>query len=1036
MALRENTTRIQFAGGIERKMGSQSVPTARLLGLEDAVFTKAVSLTKRDGYESLGQAVLGSATPYDLERGLAARGPELVLFAEGTSYSYVEGVSAWSEVADGVMSIRQSDRALVKTISNQSSGDYAESSGIAMVAWEDSRGGVYYAVMEADGGRVIIPSTLADVHGSRPRCVRSGDNLILLWADAGGQLFSIVVDPAQPHHAGPTNLVADDLVVALPNFDAVDSTNGTQSGAGLVWNAKGASLGFGLIRVAWLTPAGLVGSGVTGWATPLDIPTTGEPTAGPVIDVFSSGKDWAVVWGVGTASYSTVATSTPNTGAISQSYAYTTGSPGTFVSIGRMAVNARGDGSGAVSMDVWCEQRNSPVRKSYVSHSLVDNAGTWTAATRLYYRSCCLASSAWCDTPTGGTARGFVTLLHSTPLQSTYLTVRDDGLLVAQTLPGNAGDAPGHRLPRVTDTDGDRAYRYVGTYKTKLNALNNDVFTESGPRLVRLDFNAADAYQTVYVGRNLYLGSAITQMYDGVSWVETTPVYAPDWETTEAIAGEGSAPAGLTAGLRNYVFWYEATLATGDIIRGPVSKPLQVTTTAAPFAEVTIAVPTLTISAWGRVGSVREGLRVCAARTIDGDTATYYRITSLDPSTAGAANGYVANDQTADSVDILDDLSDADLILKEPIYTTGDIPSNDALGTSGIIFEGKNRIFVGSSSNANAVYFSQEQAEGYAAEFTPELSIVVPQTGGAVTGGVVLDDKVLLAKATAVYVVVGPGPLPNPAAGGEWSTPAGLPPGVGCVDQRTLAVYELGCVFKSKKGYWTIDRGGQASYIGAPVEAFNSLTPVRATTGETATDILFLHSDGVALHYNTLFGQWSTWKNHEGKDGVVVNGLYHYLRNDGRVFRVTPGVYADDNLPITTVIETAWVAPMEARQGYMRVWRAQVLGVWASAHTLSVQWMFDYDADDNWSAPATFDCTTMGGGNYGDGNYGDGDYGGSSPGRYQFEVFIGQICQAIRFRFSFVEAAGSFGACAELTELKLTFGVKADLNKLPAGQMG
>ncbi len=308
-----------------------------------------------------------------------------------------------------------------------------------------------------------------------------------------------------------------------------------------------------------------------------------------------------------------------------------------------------------------------------------------------------------------------------------------------------------------------------------------------------------------------------------------------------------------------------------------------------------------------------------------------------------------------------------------------------------------------------------------------------------------LDDRVLLLKETAAYAVNGPGPLANPAAGGEWSTPAGLPPGVGCIDQRTIAVYELGVVFKSRKGgssasdeggYWLIDRGMQASYLGAPVEAYNSLTAVRAVASETATSILFLNSDGVALHYSTLFGQWSVWKNHAGLDGVVVNGLCHYLRTDGRVFRQTPGVYADENLQIAPAIATAWIVPTEARQGLFHVWRAQFLGVWRSAHTLWVQWMFDFDETDNWSEPMPFTATTMGGDNYGDGNYGETDYGGTTPARYQWEAFIGRTCQAIRFRFTFPEAAGSFGACAELTELKLTFGVMKTTNALPEGRMG
>ena len=1027
MALREATTRIQFSGGIERKMGEQSVPTTRLLALEDAVFTKAVSLSKRDGYESLGKAVLGSPTEYTLPRGLAARGSEVVLFTEGSSLSYIEGAGQWSEIGDGVMSIRQSDRALVKTISNQSSIDYATSSGIALVCWEDSRGGVYYAVQEADGGRVTIPPTQADALGGRPRAVRSGDNLVLLWSTAGGTLLSIMVDPARPHTKTAIQPVIDDLVTTLPNFDACYAPD--QAGAALTWNALTG------IRTAWLTPAGLLGTEVTGWPSPGTAYPNATVTAGPVLDVYAIGKEWMLAWAEGATAKSALASSAPATPATPISIA----SPAPFApgmaTIDRIAVNVRSTTAVNVIADVWCESRNAIPRLSYVTHHIMDGSATCAAATPAIFRSTCLASSGWHDLNETAFDRGYITLLHATPLQSTFLTVRDDGLIVAQTLPGNAGDPAVHRLPRVTTPDADRAYALALTYKTKLDALDNNVFTESGPRLVTLAFNAADAYQTVYVGRTLYLGAAITQAYDGVSWVEATPVYAPDWELTEILnTNATTGTGGMTAGLRNYVGWYEMTLANGSIIRGPVSKPLQVTTTGGEN-RVTIASPTLTLSAWGRVGGVRENARVCWARTIAGDTAAYYRITSLDPSATGA-NGYVANDQTVDSVQIIDDLSDADLVLREPIYTTGGIPSNDALGASGIIFEGKGRIFLGASSNASAVFFSQEQAEGYAAEFTPELVIVLPQAGGALTGGAVLDDRAFLLKETAVYVVSGAGPLPNPAAGGEWSAPAGLPRGVGCTDQRTLAIFELGMVFKSKKGYWSIDRGGQASYIGAPVEAYNDLTPVRATGGENAADILFLHSDGPALHYNTLFGQWSPWQNHTGLDGVLVGSRYHYLRTDGRVFRRTPGVYADDNLPIRTNIETAWIVPSEARQGMFHLWRAQFLGVWLSAHVLSVQWMFDFDERGNWSEPMLFDATDMGGDAYGEGDYGEGDYGGSTPARYQFEAFIGRSCQAIRFRFTFPEAAGSFGACAELTELKLTYGVMKNLNALPEGRMG
>ena len=372
MALRENTTRIQFAGGIERKMGEQSVPTTRLLALDDAVFTKAVSLSKRDGYEALSQAVLGSATAYASARGLAARDTELVLFVEGSSLSYIEGAGAWSEIADGVTSIRQQDRALVKTISNQSSVDYATSGGIALVCWEDSRGGVYYAVQEADGGRVTIPPTQADALGGRPRAVRSGDNLVLLWSTAGGTLLSIMVDPARPHTKTAIQPVIDDLVTTLPNFDACYAPG--QAGAALTWNALTG------IRTAWLTPAGLLGTEVTGWPSPGTAYPSTTVTAGPVLDVFAIGKEWMLAWAEGATAKSALASSDPATPATPISIA----SPAPFApgmaTIDRIAVNVRSTTAVNVIADVWCESRNAIPRLSYVTHHIMDGSATCAAA--------------------------------------------------------------------------------------------------------------------------------------------------------------------------------------------------------------------------------------------------------------------------------------------------------------------------------------------------------------------------------------------------------------------------------------------------------------------------------------------------------------------------------------------------------------------------------------------------------------------------------------------------------------------------------
>ena len=212
-SLREVARPVRWSGGINTKADPKTVPSVQLLDLQNGVFTQALSISKRNGYTALGTAVLGSPTAYDNERGLAARGDDLVLFADGTSYAFIEASSAWSEILGGVQSVKQRDVALVKTVSNQTGCDYAAVSGIAVVAWDDSRGGVWYAVVESDGGRVIVSPTQASSTGSRPRCVRCDTKLHVLWAEAAlGQIKIVVVDVNAPHAPSSSSVLTDGLV--------------------------------------------------------------------------------------------------------------------------------------------------------------------------------------------------------------------------------------------------------------------------------------------------------------------------------------------------------------------------------------------------------------------------------------------------------------------------------------------------------------------------------------------------------------------------------------------------------------------------------------------------------------------------------------------------------------------------------------------------------------------------------------------------------------------------------------------------------
>lgn len=1041
MALSEATYRVQFAGGLETKLDPISVSTERMLVLENAVFTRGVSLSKRYGYESLGLTVLGSSAPYSLPRGLAARGAEVITFTEGGAYSHVED-AGWNAIADGAVSVVATERSLVKTVSSQTGCDYAACDGVAVIAWVDSRGGVWWAATLVDGDRVTIAPVQGSATGSRPRCIRCGDRLLVLWAEAAlGQIKCVAVDPSAPHSYDTTifpRVIVTDLSTSLSNFDAAyvnaesDSDANAIAAGCIAWNSPTD------IRAAWLDPSGQLGGPGLGWPAAVTIAPGATVCAGPVIAPSAVRSNrWPIAWTTGTKdTHYTILYSDTSSPADPMAALFPAASSSADPNpITRMAIGCRDTGS-VITADVWCEEREAVVRNSYVSHSTVSDAGVWANGTPANFRGMCLASCAWTDAPTGGTARGYVNLLHSVPLFSTYVTVRDDGLVVAQSVPGQAGEPPALQLPRVTDTAADRAVQWCAVYRAKLAAEGDNVFAEAGPRLVSLDFDAPNAYQTATAGRTLYLGGAVPQAYDGLGWTEAQPLVAPDWETGASLhtnSTAGSAPS-LANGTYSYLFWYEATRANGEIVRGPTSKPYSVTIAGADD-RVTFAIPSLRIGAWGRSGGARENCRVCAARSPAGDTSTYYRITSLDPSTEGTENGYVTNSQSADTVAFFDEMADATLTTREPHYTTGGIPSNDPIAASVAIAGGKGRLFVSAADDPDGVYFSQERAEGYGIEFTPELRITVPPGDGPVTALAVVDDALVIFKRGAVYMVAGSGPLPNPAAGGSWSLPALITADVGCVNQRSVATTPVGVVFQSAKGIYLLDRGRNATYIGAPIEGLlGALEVTRATLIEDKNQIRLVTASRAFL-FDYLFGAWSAFTNHGAIDAVNAGGLYHYLRSDGRVFRQTT-TYADANLQIPMEIQTAWARFGEARQGLQRIWDAQILGTWKSAHTLAVQYQTDYDEPDAWSPEILLDATAMGGSIYGAGEYGAGAYGGSTASRYQWKIHIGRRGQSIRFRFRFLEAAGVFGACAELTELLLTGGVMGNVNKLPAARMG
>lgn len=1030
MALGKGVVPLRFAGGIDTKPDPKSVPTTKLLALENGVFTRAISIVKRNGYTSLSRRIAAGTGTLTGAKRLATRDEaELLAFTRDRAYSHQPSIDQWID-AGAAISATASDRAAVRTGTEQTMPDHATSNGVTAYAWEDSLGGVWWSAVVAATGRVLVAPTQLHASGQRPRCVAVGDVIHVYYAVPTLRcVFVLRVNPSAPH-AATSALVIEDLSSTNPAYDAEPTTRaGTP--AVIAWIEHGS----GFYRVGFVDVSGVLGSPASGHpsvyrsaarvrvAAPIAVAY--RPGADPSSDELAvayhddgTGHGRVDFYGTDEDLFALAATQTANE------------ESDEIVRIAAVFATTADDAGRYRLWTAWETAASEPS-----DHYTVTNYVTMAGANgdEQIVRSVGLASRAFRD-PSGTDA--YAVLVHDTTYFNTYVTLRlSDHAPAGRHLPGAAAGLPTRsHLSSAHEVGGAAAICLP--YRERVQSEDGDKFQETGLRAIVIDFDHDDSHVAAQLGRGLYLAGACPLHYDGVRFVEQGFHVGP--EKIEASSTDGAGD--IEPGTRSYRAWYEATDALGEVHRGPVSigTEVELADDESDY-RVTLTLPTLRITK-------KQNVRIVVARTLDGDSSAFYRVTSSNPSTAGNANGYVANDPTVDTVEFRDEMSDAQLRGQEPAYTNGGILSNDPAPLGPVVAVGKSRLFFTDPGDGNVVRYSQPLDEGYGVEVPPELRIVCDPYGGSITALAAMDDTIIIFKQGAIFAFVGDGPLANgDVSQSGFSTPQLITSDVGCADPQSIVLTPAGLMFKSAKGIYLLDRSRSVAYVGAPVEAYNAQRVRRASLMTDRTQVVFLTDEGLTLLYDYFFGQWSTFTNHAGHDAAVVGGVYHYLRTDERVFREAPGVYSDAGRQIVLRLETAWIKLTDYLQGFARFWHALIIGERKSPHQLRVQFRTDYTS--NWTEPVFLDATgamqadewvadwengwtvgesgdTLLGTEYGAGNYGDGPYGGQSPDAYQWRVHLGTHGQAIQLRFEDYEQAGEAGASFELSEVLITGGIK------------
>lgn len=596
----------------------------------------------------------------------------------------------------------------------------------------------------------------------------------------------------------------------------------------------------------------------------------------------------------------------------------------------------------------------------------------------------------------------FLTTYQTAPgaYQNTYFLVNQVGNVVAKVAYGNGFGYTPFGLPSVyvNGTSASIPYLFQESI-TPVNKTPNPatgiqtagVYSSFGINAGTFNFNT-NLTSTKEVGSDLCLNGGFLWSYDGVKPTENNFFLYPDAVEVTFNAG---ASAQLAADTYYYQATYEWTDNQGNIFRSAPSLPVQAIINSIG-SSVTINVPTLRLT--------YKGVPTIGLYRWSTQQPIFYKITSNILIDSGAL--------ASESVRFTDSKSNASIIGGEILYTNGGVVEDANGPISNALCEFDSRLWLIDAEDANLLWFSKQVIEATPVEMSELLTYYVsPTAGGAGPTGpckclAQMDDKLVIFKGNSIFYINGTGP-DNTGANNQYSpSPIFITGALGCSNQSSIVLTQLGLLFQSDKGIWLLGRDLSVKYVGEAVEVYNSSTVVSAQLIPGTNQVRFQLNNGLILIFDYYADQWGTFSGPASISGTVQNSLHTILNSSGQVAQETIGSYSDFGVAVTLGFTTGWIN-LAGLQGYERAYKLYLLGQYITPHNYTVGVAYDYN-------PAIVQTALINPTNS----------LGSGSTVEQWEIgFQKQQCQAFQLTFTEVSSQ-SAGAGLTLSGMNVVYGVK------------
>lgn len=922
MALQKTPVSINFGQGLETKQDPYQVQVGKFLTLVNSVFTTGDRLTKRNGFAEI-TSIANASTLTTFGGNLIATGSDLSAYYAETKKWYDKGT---------IQPVQLNTIPLVRVSTSQSSQDTANAiSGSACVVYMDN-GQAYYHVTDSVTGQQIINRTALPSNSTCPRVFTLGNYFVITFIN-GSDLKYFGIPFMNPTNPTPTQNFATNVASSSAGYDGYVVNNSLF----IAYAASGNTVRIGFISTALLTSST---SSVVTTGTVSLMTVTADTVGNTIFISYYNGTN------IYTAAFNyvlvellapTVVVSTISAAEL------TSVANGGLQTIFYQVINDYG--------------YDSSIRTDYISSNTCTLAGT-VGTPRVVLRSVGLASKSFMSSNNtiymmatyGNTAQSSP---DDNSNQPTYFLIDSLGNIYMRLNYSNGGGYTATQvLPSVTILNNTYYISYLANdFLASVNKSTNPpsgtrtnaIYTQTGVNLSTFSLNTNPQYSSEIAGV-LNLTGGQLWMYDGVKPVEQGFQVWPENVESATATGSGS----ITAGTYNYVFTYEWTDNKGNLHRSAPSIPIvQITTTAS--STNTIHVPTDRLTYKVAPNPIRiVGYRWSVAQQI------FYQFTSLSSPTL--------NDPTIDYVTFTDTQSDAEILGNTVLYTTGGVLENIAPPASIASALFKNRLFIVDAEDQNLLWYSKQVIEAVPVEMSDLLTLYVAPTSGAqgstgpITALSAMDDKLIVFKRDAIYYITGTGP-DNTGANNDFSDPIFITGNVGCANQNSIVLMPNGLMFQSDKGIWLLGRDLSTSYIGAPVEQFNSFSVENAKAIPGTNQVRFILSNNTMLMFDYYYNQWGTFTSRSAISATLYNNTHTYLNSFGQVFQETPGSYIDGSSPVLMSFTSAWIN-IAGLQGFERFYFLYLLGTYFTPFTLDVGIAYNYNSSPLQSTLITPDNAT------------------------------------------------------------------------------